>query len=58
VTTRINLQEAKELLPRLLDRPLVGGPIVVEDQGRPYLVMLVLFHTTNLEFSTPCRAEN
>jgi hypothetical protein len=40
VTTRINLQEAKELLPRLLDRPLVGGPIVVEDQGLPYLVML------------------
>jgi hypothetical protein len=34
------LQEAKELLPRLLDRPLVGGPIVVEDQGTPYLVML------------------
>lgn len=40
VTTRINLQEAKELLPRLLDLPLVGGPIVVEDQGRPHLVVL------------------
>jgi hypothetical protein len=40
VTTRISLQEAKELFSRLLDRPLVGGPIVVEDQGRPHLVVL------------------
>jgi hypothetical protein len=40
VTTRINVQEAKRLIPRLLDRPLVGGPIVVEDQGQPRLVVL------------------
>jgi len=40
VTTRINVQEAKELIPHLLDRPLVGGPIVIEDQGHPRLVVL------------------
>jgi hypothetical protein len=38
--TRINLKEAKELLPRWLERPLVNGPIVVEDNGQPHFVVL------------------
>lgn len=40
MSTRISLQEARELFPQWLDRPLVGGPIVVEDRGQPQLVVL------------------
>lgn len=40
MTTRIDVREVYELLPRLLNQPLIGGPIVVEDRGQPCLVVL------------------